>query len=208
MYINCIWSLSLNQQKCYVEPCVYNHWRKSLSSGHSQCSTLLPSVQIRSLVPYIQWPEDCTLSVDPTPTNTACRIVILKFYGGGYRWLGANIYSIKTWTNWKTWMHIAPAVGSTLLFELCSRRVRNVWALPGLLLLIPGLFYAVLALTNYSLEEARLDGWVTKPQEVSCLSRNERAQKPSKHLVLQGPIEWNSWNGETGKKLLEWNYCF
>ena len=61
-------------------------------------------------------------------------------------------------------MKLAPAVVSTLLLMLIMSRFRSPWALPAVLIFIPGVFFVVLACLHKSLAQAQDGGWVARPQ--------------------------------------------
>lgn len=61
-------------------------------------------------------------------------------------------------------MKLAPAVVSTLLLMLVMSRFRSPWALPAVLIFIPGVFFVVLACLHKSLAQAQDGGWVARPQ--------------------------------------------
>ncbi|KAA6425635.1 MAG: Sulfate Permease Family [Trebouxia sp. A1-2] len=80
---------------------------------------------------------------------------------------GVNVDSPQTWLqllHWDPAMKLAPAVVSTLLLMLVMSRFRSPWALPAVLIFIPGVFFVVLACLHKSLAQAQDGGWVARPQ--------------------------------------------
>ena len=78
-----------------------------------------------------------------------------------------NVDSPQTWLQLLQWdpaMKLAPAVISTVLLMLVMSRFRSPWALPAVLIFIPGVFFVVLACLHKSLAEAQDGGWVARPQ--------------------------------------------
>ena len=60
-------------------------------------------------------------------------------------------------------IHMAPAAASTAAILFAMHRARNPLALPGVLVAIPTLFHLILLAGNWSLDDARNQGWLTKP---------------------------------------------
>ncbi len=80
---------------------------------------------------------------------------------------GVNVDSPQTWLqllHWDPFIKLAPAVVSTLLLMLVMSRFKSPWALPAILVFIPGVFFVVLACMHKSLAEAQDGGWVAKPE--------------------------------------------
>ena len=80
---------------------------------------------------------------------------------------GKNVDSPETWLqllHWDPALKLAPAVASTLLLMLVMGRFKSPWALPVVLIFIPGVFFIVLLGMHKSLEDAQDSGWVAKPQ--------------------------------------------
>ncbi|DBA74396.1 hypothetical protein WJX77_006646 [Trebouxia sp. C0004] len=80
---------------------------------------------------------------------------------------GVNVDSPQTWLQLMQWdpaVKLAPAVVSTLLLMLVMSRFRSPWALPAVLIFIPGVFFVVLACLHKSLAQAQDGGWVARPQ--------------------------------------------
>ena len=81
--------------------------------------------------------------------------------------IGVNVDSPQTWLQLLQWdpaMKLAPAVVSTLLLMLVMSHFRSPWALPAVLIFIPGVFFLVLACLHKSLAQAQDGGWVARPQ--------------------------------------------
>ena len=92
---------------------------------------------------------------------------------------GVNVDSPQTWLQllkWDPFIKLAPAVVSTLLLMLVMSRFKSPWALPAILILIPGVFFVVLACLHKSLAQAQDGGWVAKP-EVRQVTRNDLSDR-------------------------------
>ena len=74
--------------------------------------------------------------------------------------------SPATWLQllqWDPFVKLAPAVISTMLLMLVMARFKSPLALPGILVVLPGVFFVVLACLHKSLADAQDGGWVAKP---------------------------------------------
>lgn len=78
-----------------------------------------------------------------------------------------NVGSPETWLqllHWDPALKLAPAVVSTLALMLVMSRFKSPWALPAILVVIPGIFFVVLLAMHKSLADAQDSGWVSRPQ--------------------------------------------
>lgn len=75
--------------------------------------------------------------------------------------------SPETWLqllHWDPALKLAPAVVSTLALMLVMSRFKSPWALPAILVIIPGIFFVVLLGMDKPLADAQDSGWVARPQ--------------------------------------------
>lgn len=77
---------------------------------------------------------------------------------------------VDTFQSWVNLLHkdalikLGPVVLSTLVLYLTMHYVRSPFALPGVLIIIPLVFHAILLAMGCSLATAADNGWVQQPQ--------------------------------------------
>lgn len=89
-----------------------------------------------------------------------------------------SFLQIDTFQSWANLFHkdqlikLGPVVLSTLTLYLTMHYVHSPLALPGVLIVIPLVFHAVLLAIGCSLAEAADHGWVQQPQAILFTLRN------------------------------------
>lgn len=100
---------------------------------------------------------------------------------------GKNVDAPETWLQLFSWdpaLKLAPAVASTLLLILVMGRSKSPWALPLVLVFIPGVFFIILLGMHKSLGDAQDSGWVAKPQVSSVCCAHHHLSLPAFYLQV------------------------
>ncbi len=99
------------------------------------------------------------------------------------------LVTIIDWVNLGSWsaiLHITPGFIAGVILLLVSWRLKKVVAaLPCTLVIIPCTFYIYLAVSGYTLSEARTDGWVAEASEPVPMSQVWR------YFMTPDKIHWS-----------------